>query len=127
MEQQTSVGGFLLRTLKGVAIALAISLLAAMVFAVILRFTTLPDRAVYPVNQTLKAVALCVGVLLSVRGERGFLQGIVIGVLYTVLSYVLFSALCGDFSLSFWILVEGLSAVLLGAVSGALAVNLREK
>jgi len=53
------------------------------------------------------------------------LKGGAIGLLFTALSYLTFSALGGDFSVSVWIIVEIFLALFAGVVGGALAVNFR--
>lgn len=111
--------------IKSAVSALALSLVFATVFAFVLRFTALPYKLVYPINQVLKGAALCVGVLLHIRGEKGWLKGGLCGVLFTALSYLLFSSIGGTFALSWLFLAELLLTVLVGAVSGSLAVNLR--
>ena len=70
-------------------------------------------------------LAVCIGTLAFVRGEKGFLKGGAIGVLFTALSYLAFSAIGGNFSLSWLIVCELLIALLSGVLSGAIAVNLR--
>ncbi|MBE5745240.1 MAG: TIGR04086 family membrane protein [Clostridiales bacterium] len=126
MDSETSYGKGIWQVIKGVALALVISLVAAVIFANVLRFSALPDRIIYPVNQTLKAIAVASGALVFVRGEKGFLKGIGIGLLFSAFSYLAFSAIGGDFSLSWLIIVELLSSALVGAISGALAVNLKK-
>lgn len=120
-SQQNSVFSLI----KSVLTALALSLVFATVFALLLRFTALPYKAVYPVNQVFKGLALCVGVLLHIRGEKGWLKGGLCGVFFTVLSYLLFSSIGGNFALSWLFFAELLITALVGAVSGSLAVNLR--
>ena len=110
---------------KGVAFAVAISLLGAIVFAVILRSCSLPDKIIYPVNQTMKSVAVALGVFFFTRGEKGWLKGGAIGALYTMVSYLSFSAIGGDFSLSWIIFAELAASLLTGSLSGIIAVNVK--
>ncbi len=111
--------------IKGVGVALAFSLLTAIVFAVLLSVSPLPDKVIYPVNQTLKVLAVAIGALLFVREEKGLIKGGAIGLLFTALSYLTFSAVGGDFSLSWLIFGELFLALFTGCVCGALAVNMR--
>ena len=74
----------------------------------------------------IKVIAVMVGTLVFVRGEKGWLQGGIVGLLFTALSYLAFSSIGGDFSLSWLILLELGVAFLAGALSGILAVNLRK-
>ena len=110
---------------KGVLLALAISVLGAIVFAVVLRACSLSDKVIYPVTQTLKGLALALGVLFFVRGEKGWLKGGIIGLIFTAVSYLAFSALGGDFSLSWLIVAELFFGVFIGALSGIIAVNVK--
>lgn len=111
---------------KGVLLALGVSLLLAIVFAVVLRTTSWGENIVYPVNQIIKVIAVMVGVFGFIRGERGWLRGGVVGLLFTALSYLAFSSIGGDFSLSWLLVLELFVAFLAGALSGSLAVNLRK-
>ena len=121
--QNDRVGNGLFQIAKGVALALSLALLGAVVFASVMTATNLPNTVIYPVNQTLKVLCICIGALVFVREEKGLIKGITIALLFTALSYLTFSAVGGDFSLSWLILAEIGLAVVAGGVSGALAVN----
>ena len=110
---------------KAVLLALAISLFAVVVFAVILKVAPLRASTVYAVNQILKGCALAVGILVCVRGEKGWMKGGIIGVVFTMVSYLAFSAIGGDFSLSWLIFLELAFAFVIGAIGGIVAVNLK--
>ena len=110
---------------KGVACALALSLLGVIIFAVILRAGSLSDKVIYPVTQMIKWVSLAVGALLFTRGEKGWLKGGIIGLLFTMLSYLAFSAIGNDFSLSWLIVAELVFALFIGGLSGIIAVNVK--
>ena len=125
MEKDGSVGENLFQMIKGTGFALGLSLLSALLFAVLLRVAYIPDGLIYPVNQTLKTICVVVGVLVCVRGEKGYLKGGAIALLFTALSYLAFSAIGGDFSLSWMIGVELFITMMAGVLSGSIAVNLR--
>ena len=125
MQNERSYGAILFSIVKGVALALAFSFLCAVIFASILRFAPLPDKIIYPVNQGIKLCSIVLGTIVFVRGEKGWLQGLAISLLFTALSYLAFSAIGGSFALSWLILLELLIAVIAGVLSGAIGVNLR--
>ncbi|MBQ7323631.1 MAG: TIGR04086 family membrane protein [Clostridia bacterium] len=112
---------------KGVLLSLGVSWLLTVVFAVILRLAPLSEALIYTINQCIKGVCIIVGTLAFVRGEKGWLKGGCVALFFTALSYLAFSALGGTFAISWIVLLEVLVALLLGAVSGILAVNLQEK
>ena len=111
--------------IKSVGVALAVSLLGAIVFAVVLRSCSLSDTVIYPVNQTIKSVALALGVFLFTQGEKGWIKGSISGVLFTAVSYLAFAAIGGDFSLSWLIFAELFLGAFVGALSGIIAVNVK--
>ena len=92
-----------------------------------LRVTNVPDSVIYPVNQTLKVASIAVGTFGFVRGEKGWLQGMASGVLFSMLSYLLFAAVSNDFALSYLVFAELFLCLAAGALCGILAVNLFSK
>jgi putative membrane protein (TIGR04086 family) len=126
MRNERVYGDGFFTVVKAVGLALAVSLLGAVIFAVVLRVGNLDEKIVYPVNQVLKGLAISVGTLVCVRGEKGWLKGGGAGLLFTAVSYLAFSALGGDFSLSWLIFVEFAVAFFIGGIGGALAVNLKK-
>ena len=126
MYRETSYGNGFFSILKAVLASLVFSFLASVIFAVVIETGCVHEKWIYPITQTLKSVALVFGVLLFVRGERGWLKGGGVGLLFTALSYLAFSLLGGDFSLGWLIFVEILVAFLIGAVGGIVAVNMKK-
>ena len=125
MQNGSSYGNVFFTLVKGVGAALGCSLLSTVILACLLRFGALPDKAIYPINQVLKVVFVAASAILFVRGEKGWLQGGIMGLLFTALSYVTFSAIGGDFSLSWLAIVELILAFFAGALGGVIGVNLR--
>ena len=126
MQREFGYGNGIFTVIKATLLALAISLLSAVVFAVFLRVSSIGDGWIYPINQLLKGVSIVVGVFLFAEGEKGWLKGGGTGLLFTALSYLAFSALGGGFTLSWLILLELFAAFLIGSISGILAVNLKK-
>ena len=124
-QEQGDYGNGLFSVLKSAGAALAISFMGSVLFAVILYFLPNADVVIYPVNQTLKVVAILIGTLLFIRGEKGWMKGGGAGLMFTALSYLGFSAIGGDFSLSWLIFAEIFFAVTAGAIGGIVAVNFR--
>ena len=121
-----SEGTIIFTIVKSTGLALALSVLGVVAFAVVLQATALSGSVLYTVNQVLKLLSIAVGTLAFVRGEKGWLKGGVTGILFTGVSYLAFSALGGDFTISWLIFVELVIAFLVGAISGVLAVNFKK-
>lgn len=115
--------------IKGSLIALSISLIAICIFAFVLRFCDVPDTAIKPVNQIIKIVSVLIGAYFGMRGSRemGLLTGFFIGLLYTILAFVVFSLLNGSFAFSGSLINDVIFGGIAGGISGILAVNLRKK
>ena len=126
MRNDRVYGDGIFTVIKAAGLALVLSLLGAVVFAVLLRVCNWEDQVIYPVNQTLKGLSLAFGALICVSGEKGWLKGGGAGLLFTGLSYLAFSALGGDFSLSWLIIAELALAFFIGGIGGTLAVNLKK-
>lgn len=127
MQEESTYGNGFFTVVKGLLCALVVALLATVIFATVLQAAPLPDSVIYPVNQIIKGVAIALGSVLFVRGEKGWLRGGAVGLLFTALSYLGFSALGGDFSMSWLILLELAIALITGALGGALGVNLQQR
>ena len=126
MRNERMYGDGIFTVIKAAGLALAVSLFCTVIFAVILRIGNLRAGVIYPINQVIKGIAVILAALVCVRGEKGWLKGGGAGLLFTALSYLAFSALGGDFSLSWLIFVEIILAFIFGAVGGMLAVNLKK-
>ena len=124
MRNENSNGG-VFSIIKAVGLALGACFLFMIILACILRISSLPNKAVYPILQTLKVVFILLSALLFIRGEKGWLKGGAVGLLFTALSYLTFSAIGGDFSLSWLVLVEIILALFAGVIGGVIGVNLR--
>ncbi len=124
MQNENSFGGAF-SVVKGLLLALSCSLFLTVVFACVLRFSSLSSKVIYPVNQAIKTLSVAIGVLSFTRGEKGWLKGLGVGVLFTALSYLAFSAIGGDFSLSWLIFAELALGAFTGVICGIISVNVR--
>ena len=126
MRNETVYGNGLFSVIKATATALALSLLLAVLFAVVLRSATVPSGVIYPVNQILKNIALVAGVLSFVRGEKGWLKGMAVGFLVVAVTYLLFGLISSSLEFGLMTLVEALFGVAVGLLCGIISVNLKK-
>lgn len=117
-----------LTVLKGTLIALSISIIGVLIFAFVLRFVSIPDSAISPVNQVIKGVSILVGTIFALRKnkEMGLIKGLLIGLFYIVLAFLTFSLLDGNFNLSATILNDLLFGSIVGMIAGIIS-NLTRK
>ena len=122
---QTETGLNFFQTLKAAIIAVACALVLTVTFAVVLKFSSLPDKIILPVNLCIKAISVLVGCLCALRGEKGWLRGGIAGLIFTFLSGLLFSFVGGGASFSWLLIVEVLFGFVAGALAGIFAVNIK--
>ena len=100
-EQEERVS-FIMPVLKGSLMALSISLIGILIFAFVLRFTSISDGAIKPINQVIKTLSIFLGTFWGLKKskEMGLISGLIIGLVYTIISFIAFSILDGQFEFS---------------------------
>ena len=124
-----SLGDYGTAVLKGSLWAVSITLIAILLFAIIIRFTNIPDSFIMPINQVIKVFSILIGTILAakINPKNGLKMGFSIGVLYSVLAFLIFSLLSMSFSFGMTSIIDLVFAGLIGAISGVFAVNLSGK
>lgn len=119
----------LLAIIKGSLIALCISLVGILIFAFILKFASVSDKAIRPINQIIKGVSVLIGVFVAMRkvDKMGLVGGLLIGLVYTILAFVVFSILDGNFEFNLTLLNDLLFGGIMGAICGIIAVNVKKR
>ena len=114
--------------IKGVLVALAISLVAILLFAFLLRWTNISDSLIAPVNQVIKGVSIFLGVFFGLKKvkQNGIINGLIIGFLYTIVAFLVFSLLDGAFCFDKSLLNDMLFGTIIGAICGIICVNLKK-
>ena len=115
--------------LKGLLAAIALTLVCMVIFAALVVFLHISDTFLAVLNQILKAAAIILGVRFAVGrgGERGFLTGMTLAMLYMVLGYALYVFLGGSAFSVPAMLGEILIGAAAGSVTGAIVSNLPAK
>ncbi len=108
------------------AAAIIISLLFVLIFTLIIQLFSLPTGAVKPVNQVFKIIAVAVGGLIFIRGDKGLLKGVIYGLIAVVVTYLLFGLIAHSLSISWKFALELLIGAAAGAITGVIAVNVKK-
>lgn len=118
-----------LTILKGAMNALIVSLLSILLFAFIIKLTSLSDGLIKPINQVIKVLSILIGCFFAFKkdSEKTLLKGGLIGVVYTILAYILFSALNGKFELSVSLIFDVLFSLALGVICAIICNIFRKK
>jgi len=119
-----SFSGFL-SIIKSCLLGIITTLIGVVLLAIVLKFTDLSTSVVSWVNNVIKAVSIFVVVatLKKANGEKLLFKAIFAGVLYAILSFVVFSLLNGSFSLNLSFVYDLLFAVIV-AVIASIILNL---
>lgn len=109
---------------KGMIVALLISLALVILFAFCLKWFSLSDSTIVPITLLIKGISVLVGSLIAVRGNsKGLIKGLSFGAIYIVFAFIVFSLLAGSFSLGVSSLLDLAFGALLGGIVGIVKVN----
>jgi len=109
---------------KAVIIAIVVSLIAIIVQALFLKFFNMSEGLIPIVNQIIKGLSIFFGCIFSIRGlNNGWLKGLLVGIIYTVVGFTLFSVLYGDFSANLTLLNDIVLGSVTGLLSGVICAN----
>ena len=111
---------------KAAAASVIVSLLFVLIFTLIIQLFSLPLGAVKPVNQVFKILSIVAGGLIFIRGDKGWLKGIIYGFIAVIVTYLLYGAISHSLSISWKFLLEILLGVVSGAITGIIAVNIKK-
>lgn len=122
-SQSNSVNDFV-QYLKALIVSLIVSFAGILLFALIIKLTNISDGWIVPINLIIKAISVAVGMIIYTKSRSGGLKkGIILAVSYITLSFVVFSALSGDFSFSWTLILDYVFSILVGAIVGIIRVN----
>lgn len=121
-------GKMMLRCLKSAFFALVISLVCILIFAFVIKLTGLSDGLIKPINQVIKAVSIFGGIFMGLKTDanKRYLKGIFIGIVYTIIAFVVFSILNGGFSFDKSIITDLIFGGAMGAISGVITSLIRK-
>jgi len=109
---------FYLPVLKGVLMALIITLVAILVFAWIIKVTDIQNGTIQFINQIVKAIAIFFGCFYSIKSGKSFVKGLFIGLITTFAAFIIFAILDKRSIFDVSILYEMLFGAICGAVCG---------
>lgn len=124
-----SGGGFFVSIIKGSLISLSVSLILICIFAFMLRFLDISESLIKPINQVIKIISIFVGGFYGLKGtkEMGLITGFFIGIMYSLLAFVIFSILNGGFAFNMSIINDAIFSGVSGGLVGIICVNIIKK
>lgn len=116
------------RYLKALLVSLITTFACIILFAFIIKWASLPDKVISPVNMAIKAISVFFGAMvLTKNSTKGMLQGLLFAGLYTLLAFIIFSILAQKLTLGLGFVADLVFAVVVGAIGGMVGVNVKKK
>lgn len=112
--------------IKGVLIAVLIAMCGILFLSLLAKLFDLSDGAIKGINQAIKILSVYIGVMYSVKGEKGFLQGLIVGLFFTVVLYLVFIIISGEITVKSFF-TDILCGGIIGLISGIISVNIKRK
>lgn len=124
--QKGAVKQSIFNVIKSVLFSLIFSVALILILAVVAKYTDISDKTISAINQVIKVVALLLGILVGMKNQKGgFLIGAIVGLLYAILTFAIFSAISGKLTFDKITIFDFLICIAVGAISGILTVNLK--
>jgi len=115
--------------LRGSLISVSLSLIMILLFALFINFFNVSEKVILPINQVIKIISIFVGSMCAFsryNRSNGFIKGMLIGIIYTILAYSIFSILAGQMSFSITSITDMLFGGIIGGICGIIAVNIKK-
>ena len=107
--------------LKGVFVAVLISLICILIFALTIKFFNVNQSMIQPINQIIKFVSILIGVHIMFKGKekKSLISACLMGLFYTVSAILLFNLLNASLNeIDFSIVTDSLFGAVAGLISG---------
>ena len=122
-KTKSNMSNFWLCIVKGTIYALCIVMVAILLFAFVVKWMALGENAINIVNQIIKIVSIFFGVWVCLKKsyDKYLYKGMIVGAMFAVLSFLLFSVLNGSFAFDLTFLWDVVFATIIGAISAIIA------
>jgi putative membrane protein (TIGR04086 family) len=122
---KTSIGTIMKESVKGTLISMIFSVAAILLFALIIKETKSSDSLIAIINQIIKIGGIMLASYFAAKGlpDRQWIAGGITGVMYILLSYLIYSLIEGMFGNVGLLFSNLLMGLLIGAVFAIITAN----
>ena len=119
----------LVSIIKSCLVGLVVTLAGIVTFAIVLKFVDVPSKIVAYINNAIKGISIFVLVLLlkKASSEKLLVKSAFGGVIYSLLSLIVFSILNGSFSFDLTIVYDLIFALIVAIVASVIVNLLNRK
>lgn len=124
---ENTKGKNIIKMFVGVGVALIISLVLILAFALLIKWFDWSDAVIMPANIIIKIISISIGVLIVTKdGKSGAVKGAILGAVYILLCFLVFSLLNGAMIINISLLYDALLGMIGGAILGIISVTLKK-
>ena len=124
---KVSKGGYILEQIKVLIVSLIITLVLVLISAFAIKIFNIPTKAIIVINQVIKGVSVLVSALICFKlHSGGYIRGLIFGLLYVFVTYLVFSLFNGNFSGGLSLVNDIAFGAVTGLISGIISVNIRK-
>lgn len=119
----------IIATVKASLVGVVTSILLVLLFAFILKFVDLNSGTITTIDQIIKIISILLAVIVLGKSssDKLLLKGLIVGAIYSVITFIVFSILNGGVNLSIAIFTDIAFSALVGGVSAILVNLIRKK
>ncbi len=118
---------YVFEILRALIAALVVTLALILIAAFAIKTFNVPTDAITIINSVIKGVSVLVATLVFLHlPNSGYLRGLIVGILYIALSFVVFSLFNGEFKFGINLLNDFAFGAVAGLIGGIIAVNIRK-
>ena len=113
---------------RGAVVALCVAMFLILIFAFVVKWMSLSEGVITAVNQIIKIVSIFFGVVACSKKTSGktLYKGMLVGLLFSVLSFLLFSALNQTFNFDLKVILDMVFATAIGLICSIVVDILRK-
>lgn len=117
------------RIIKGSIVAIILTLVLLLIFAMLLTYTSIQENTIQPVVIVITAISIFIGSSISTLKIKkyGLINGSLVGMIYIVTIYLLSSLTGSGFHVNINTIIMIVAAIIAGMIGGIVGVNLRGK
>lgn len=115
----------IIKILKGSAISIIITLIGLLIYSIILSYTSVAETTMPVTIIIISAISILIGSTLSTSNikKNGIINGMLVGLIYITVIYLLSSIVTGNFLLNITSIIMIITSVLTGTLGGIIGVN----
>ena len=124
-ENLSESGNNIKKILIGSAVSIIITIIGLIIFASLLTYTSIDESTIPTVTIVITIISILIGssICMSTVKKNGIVNGVLIGLIYIGVIYILSSIIEGNFALNLKSIIMIIGAILAGAVGGIIGVN----